>query len=65
MRITSEKVFIEKIKEDYRLNNHKEYKRTIYYMTKKGEDEIIVAIGLIRKLEDKKIVDSNLDVHLP
>jgi len=64
MRIKSKKAFVEKIKEGYNLNDHKEYKRTIFYLTKKGSDEIIVAIGLIRKLYSEKIIDDNLDIHL-
>ena len=65
MRITSEKVFIEKIKDGYRLEKFKEYKRTLYVLIKKGFPEITVAISLIKKLEEKNIVDSNWDVHLP
>jgi len=30
MRITSKKAFIEKVKEGYRLERFKEYKRTLY-----------------------------------
>jgi hypothetical protein len=63
MSITSKKAFIEKIKEGWRLDRAREYKRTLYYL-KKDKAEIIVAISLIRKLESEGIVDSNWDVHL-
>ena len=65
MRITSKKAFIEKVKEGYRLERFKEYKRTLYVFCKKGSPEITVAISLIKKLEEEGIVDSNWDVHLP
>ncbi len=64
MRITSEKIFVEKIKEGYKLEKLHEWKRVIYYLTNRKE-EITVAIGLIRRLEAKGIVDSNWMVHLP
>jgi hypothetical protein len=64
MRITSEKAFIQKINQGYKLDKAREFKRTLYYLKNKSE-EIIVAISLIRKLEAKGIVDSNWDVHLP
>ena len=65
MRITSKKEFIEKVKEGYRLERFKEYKRTLYVFCKKGFPEITVDISLIKKLEEEGIVDSNWDVHLP
>lgn len=65
MRITSKKEFIEKVKEGYRLERFKEYKRTLYVFCKKGFPEITVPISLIKKLEEEGIVDSNWDVHLP
>ena len=64
MSISSEKVFILKIKEGYRLEKFKEFKRTKWYLTN-SKEEFTVAISLIRKLEEKGIVDSNWDVHLP
>ena len=63
MSITSEKVFIQKIKDGYKLEKTKEFKRTLYYLTNRKE-ELTVAISLIKKLEAKGIVDSNWDVHL-
>lgn len=65
MRITSKKAFIEKVKDGYRLERFKEYKRTLYVFCKKGFPEITVAISLIKKLEEEGIVDSNWDVNLP
>ena len=64
MRITSKKEFIAKHKYGYRLERFKEYKRTLYVFSKKGHDEITVAISLIRKLEQEGIIDNNWDVHL-
>lgn len=63
MSITSKKAFIEKIKEGWKLDKIREFKRTLYYL-KKDREEITVAISLIRKLEGEGIVDSNWDVHL-
>lgn len=63
MSITSEKVFIQKIKEGYVLERIKEFKRIKYFLTNRKE-ELTVAISLIKKLELKGIVDSNWDVHL-
>jgi len=65
MRIISKKAFIEKVKEGYRLERFKEYKRTLYVFCKNGSPEITVAISLIKKLKEEGIVDSNWDVHLP
>jgi ribosomal protein S25 len=65
MSLNSKKQFIEKIKEGYRLEMFREYKRTLYVLCKKECDEITVAISLIRKLEEQGVVDSNWDVHLP
>lgn len=63
-RITSITAFIEKIKDGYKLEKTKEFRRTLYYLTNRKE-EITVAISLIKKLEAKGIVDSNWDVHFP
>jgi len=63
MSLTSKKEFIAKIKEGWKLDKLREYKRVLYYL-KKDRQEITVAISLIRKLENEGIVDSNWDVHL-
>ena len=54
---------IQKIKDGYKLEKTREFKRTLYYLTNRKE-ELTVAISLIKKLESKGIVDSNWDVHL-
>lgn len=62
-KVTSKKAFLEKVKEGYRLESSKEYKRTVYYLWKGWDyDQINVPIGLVRKLEEQKIIDINLDV---
>jgi len=63
MPINSEKLFISKIKEGYKLDRTSMYKVDFYYLTNKKE-EVTVSAALIRKLKAKGIVDSNWDVHL-
>lgn len=63
MKIGSEKVFIAKIKEGYKLDRTTMYKVDFYYLSNKKE-EITVTAALIRKLKSKGIVDNNWDVHL-
>ena len=64
MSITSKKIFIAKINEGLKLEEYKEYRRTLYVLTNYKNIEMTVAVSLIRKLELEGIIDSNLDVNL-
>jgi hypothetical protein len=64
MAITSEKAFIEKAKEGFRLEIAKQYARSYYYLTNYKDCEITVSKSIIDKLTKKGIIDSNWDIHL-
>jgi hypothetical protein len=63
MNISSKKVFIEKIKEGYKLKEFQQFRRKIYCLVNTKE-ELTVSISLIKKLEEKGIIDSNQDIFL-
>lgn len=63
MSISSEKVFIEKIKEGYRLHKYDQFRRSIYVLSN-GKEEITVSAGLIKKLEAKSVIDHNQSVYV-
>lgn len=64
MRITSKKSFIEKVKEGYKLEKLREFKRILWYLTNYKDTEITVSISLIRKLQEEGIIDSNWQIRL-
>jgi hypothetical protein len=62
--ITSEKAFIEKVKEGYKLERYKGDKLTYYYLTNYSDTEITVSKRIMDKLKAKGIVDWNWDINL-
>lgn len=62
--ITSEKAFVEKAKEGFRLEIARQYVRSYYYLTNYKDSEITVSKSIIEKFKKKGIIDSNCDIHL-